>query len=116
MFEKDMIIEYLLDFYGDVLPERVFSVMSAYYGEDLSLAEIAEDEGISRQGVRHLIKKGEEQLHFLEDKLGLAAKYTSLTTLADTLEQMVSICDTSDTTVEKLIHTVEETIKQIRNQ
>ncbi len=72
MFEKNMKISYLLDFYGDVLDERVRAVMDAYYDDDLSLSEIADGEGISRQGVRHLIKKGEEHLLFLEQKLGLA--------------------------------------------
>ena len=72
MFEKNMKISYLLDFYGDVLDTRVRAVMDAYYDDDLSLSEIAEGEEISRQGVRHLIKKGEEQLLFLEERLGLA--------------------------------------------
>ena len=52
--------------------------MRAYYEDDLSLAEIAEDEGISRQGVRHIIKKGEEQLEFLENSLKLANRNTEL--------------------------------------
>ena len=69
MFQKDMKNAYLLDFYGEVLDEHTRSILRAYYEDDLSLAEIAEDEGISRQGVRHIIKKGEEQLLFLEDKL-----------------------------------------------
>ena len=78
MFEKNMKISYLLDFYGDVLDARVRAVMDAYYDDDLSLAEIAEGEGISRQGVRHLIKKGEEHLLFLEEKLGLASAYDEI--------------------------------------
>ena len=78
MFEKNLKLAYLLDFYGDVLDEHTRSVMKAYYDDDLSLAEIAEGVGISRQGVRHVIKKGEEQLSFLEDRLGLAAHYEEL--------------------------------------
>ena len=78
MFEKNLKLAYLLDFYGDVLDEHTKSVMKAYYDDDLSLAEIAEGVGISRQGVRHVIKKGEEQLSFLEDRLGLAAHYEEL--------------------------------------
>ena len=78
MFEKNMKIAYLLDLYGDALDEHIANVMKAYYNDDLSLAEIAFDEGISRQGIRHLIKKGEEKLSFLEGKLGLAARATEL--------------------------------------
>ncbi|MBQ8320758.1 MAG: DNA-binding protein [Clostridia bacterium] len=93
MFEKNMKIAYLLDFYGDALDDHIGSVMRAYYNDDLSLAEIAADEGISRQGVRHLIKKGEEQLFFFEEKFGLAKRHGELTQackllseIADTLE------------------------------
>ncbi len=75
MFEKNLAVEFLLDFYGEVLPPRTRDLLGAYYGEDLSLAEIAEGEGISRQGVRHILKRGEEELFSLEEKLGLAARH-----------------------------------------
>ncbi len=74
MFEKNLQIGYLLDFYGDILPERKRSVMEMYYNEDLSLAEIAAEIDISRQGVRDIIKKTEDELYFYENKLGLAKK------------------------------------------
>lgn len=74
MFEKNLNMGYLLDFYGDILPERKRSVMDMYYNEDLSLAEIASEIGISRQGVRDILKKSEEELTFYEEKLGLAQK------------------------------------------
>ncbi len=88
MFEKNLRMAYLLDFYGDVLDEHAKAVMSAYYDDDLSLGEIAADEGISRQGVRHIIKKCEEQLTFLEERLGLAAQYEKLTEYAKRLIQL----------------------------
>lgn len=75
MFEKDLEIGFLLDFYGDVLSERKRTVLDYYYNDDLSLAEIAEEIGISRQGVRELIKKAEDELHFYEEKLGLAKRF-----------------------------------------
>jgi len=86
MFEKNMRIAYLLDFYGDALDERTGNIMQAYYNEDLSLAEIADGESISRQGVRHIIKKGEENLEFLESKLGLASHYNELRQAINKLE------------------------------
>ena len=76
MFEKDVKeISLLLDFYGELLSERKQSVLALYYNEDFSLAEIAEEIGISRQGARDLIKKAEEELRHLEEKLGLVAKF-----------------------------------------
>ena len=57
--EKDLSIAVLLDFYGDLLTEKQARAIDLYYNEDLSLAEIAEPLGISRQGVRDSIKRGE---------------------------------------------------------
>ena len=85
MFEKDLKIAYLLDFYGEVLTERKKEVLDMYYNEDLSLAEIAEQIGISRQGVRELIKKAEEELYFLEEKLELAGRMSALRKHADAM-------------------------------
>ena len=75
MFEKNLNMGYLLDFYGDVLTERRRDALDFYYNNDMSLSEIAEEMGISRQGVRDLIKKAEEELFFYEEKLGLAKKF-----------------------------------------
>jgi len=93
MFEKNMKLAYLLDFYGDALDSRTQSIMRAYYEDDLSLSEIADGEGISRQGVRHVIKKGEDELDFFEEKLGLAAHYEELEKAASklyTVEQILT--------------------------
>lgn len=78
MFEKNLKLSILLDFYGEVLDEHTRAVLRAYYDDDLSLAEIGATVGISRQGVRHVIKRGEEHLLFLEERLCLAEKQQSL--------------------------------------
>lgn len=83
MFEKNMNISFLLDFYGDVLDEKPRALLDLYYNEDLSLAEIAESEGMTRQGVRHVIKKAEQQLLFLENKLGLANHFVKIQSVSD---------------------------------
>ena len=75
MVTKNLEISYLLDFYGDVLTEKQRDVMEQYYNDDLSLAEIAANFGISRQGVRDAIKRGEAILLDLEDKVGFAGRY-----------------------------------------
>ena len=101
MFEKDMRISYLLDFYGELLDSHIASVMRSYYNDDLSLAEVAELVGISRQGIRHLIKKGEEQLNLFEEKLGLAERYTELSEAADVLSGIADkLFDRQDTITE----------------
>lgn len=85
MFEKNLNVSFLLDFYGEVLSERARSVLDMYYNEDLSLAEIADIIGISRQGVRQIVKKGADDLLDFENKLGLANKFKAVSTMADEL-------------------------------
>ena len=75
MFVKNLNIGYLLDFYGDVLTERKKDALDAYYNNDMSLAEIADSIGISRQGVRSAIKKGTDILTEMENKLGLVSRF-----------------------------------------
>ena len=69
MFEKNLNISVLLDFYGDILSERQLEMLELYYNEDYSLSEIAEKYDISRQGVRSVLKKGEAILFDMEAKL-----------------------------------------------
>ena len=75
---KDLRISLLLDFYGDMLTETQREVVDAYYNEDLSLAEIAADRDITRQGVRDAIKRAEQQLLDMEDRLGLARRFQEI--------------------------------------
>ncbi len=88
----------MLDFYGDILTEKQKDVLELYYNEDLSLAEIAEHQLISRQGVRDSIKRGEETLLELEDKLHMAKKLTDLSHLLDNIKEVCEkIYDESST-------------------
>ena len=88
MFEKNLNVGYLLDFYGELLPERKRTVLDLYYNEDYSLAEVAEEIGISRQGVRDIIKKTEADLFFYEEKLGLAQELLEVEAYADSLQRL----------------------------
>jgi predicted DNA-binding protein YlxM (UPF0122 family) len=75
---KDLRVSFLLDFYGDMLTDTQREVVDAYYNEDLSLAEIAQDRDITRQGVRDAIKRAEQQLLEMEDRLGLARRFQEI--------------------------------------
>ena len=68
----------LYDFYGDVLTERQKEFYDLYYNEDLSLSEIAENSGITRQGVRDVIVRAEAILTDLEDKTGLIKRFHAM--------------------------------------
>lgn len=65
----------LYDFYGDLLTDRQKEFYDLYYNEDLSLAEIAENYGITRQGVRDVIVRAEAYLTEIEDKTGLIRRF-----------------------------------------
>lgn len=65
----------LYDFYGDMLTDRQKEFYDLYYNEDLSLAEIAENHGITRQGVRDVIVRAEAILTELEDKTGIIKRF-----------------------------------------
>lgn len=72
---KNLEMSYLLDFYGNALTKKQQEMMVQYYNDDLSLSEIGENFGITRQGVRDAIKHGESSLLELEEKVGFAARY-----------------------------------------
>mgnify|MGYP005767921415 FL=1 len=75
---KNLEISLLFDFYGDMLTDKQRDVVELYYNDDLSLSEIAENEGITRQGVRDSIKRAEAQLLEMEDRLGLARRFREM--------------------------------------
>ena len=72
---KDLEITVLLDFYGDMLTSRQREYLDYYYNQDLSLSEIAENVGITRQGVRDAIKRAECQLTEMEERLKLVQRF-----------------------------------------
>ena len=110
MFVKDLQIGFLLDFYGEVLSERKRTVLDYYYNDDLSLAEIAEEIGISRQGVRDLIKKAEEELRFFEEKLGLAERFRTTQTRAEALLSLLDAAEV-DQSVQSAARELAESIR-----
>ncbi len=69
-------IAMLLDFYGQLLTPRQYEILDLHYNSDFSLGEIAEQLGISRQGVFDGVKKGKEALKQLEQKLGLVNRFS----------------------------------------
>lgn len=75
MHEKELQFGLLLDFYGELISEKRRMVIDMYFNNDYSLSEIAEQIGITRQGVLDSIKKGKDELSFFEEKLGLAKRF-----------------------------------------
>ena len=69
--EKKVEVSILWEIYGKLLTEKQYEFIEDYYNNDLSLSEIAENNNITRQAVRDIIKKGEKKLFEYEEKLGI---------------------------------------------
>ena len=67
--EKKVEVSMLCQLYGKLLTEKQYEFIDDYYNNDLSLSEIAENNEITRQAVRDIIKKGEKKLFEYEEKL-----------------------------------------------
>ena len=90
MADKDLRISVLLDHYGAMLTDKQREVIDLYYNDDLSLAEIAEQEGITRQGVHDNIKRGEAQLLEMEQKLHAARRFERLAALVSEADETLA--------------------------
>ena len=86
---KDFEMGYLLDFYGEVLTPKQREMLRQYYNDDLSLSEIGENFGITRQGARDAIKHGENRPQGAGRKGRFAARYRRVQQTLEELEQLV---------------------------
>lgn len=76
--QKDLDFSIYYDFYGSFLTEKQSNLFELYYNDDLSLAEIAEIIGISRQGVRDGLERARKKMLLMEEKLGLVEKVSKI--------------------------------------
>jgi len=79
----------LYDFYGQLLTKRQQQVMELYHGENLSLAEIAEEFGISRQGVHDALRSARKALDGYEEKLGLVGRFLKTETAVQEIDGQI---------------------------
>ena len=90
MEEGRLIRSMLLDFYGELLTEKQRDCFDMHYNEDLSLSEIAEQLGISRQGVWDNIRRAESALKEIEEKTGLIRRFTRNRLLMESLSEKMA--------------------------
>ena len=85
----------LLDYYGELLTEKQKTCFDLYYNQDLSLGEIAEEAGISRQGVHDSLARAEAALVEMEEKVGCVARAKEqqdrLTAIRQAAEKLLSV-------------------------
>ena len=113
--EKKLEITMLLEIYGKLLTEKQYDYINDYYNNDLSLSEIAENYGITRQAARDNIKKGENKLFEYEEKLGIMK--TTVNTeqkIAKILSQIASIqTEYSDKKIARILEHVKNELDEI---
>ncbi len=109
---KNLEVSNLLDFYGGLLTDKQRETVEYYYNDDLSLGEIAENLGISRQGVRDSIKRAETVMIDMEEKLGLVKKTRELRRSLDTIRHNIDIIDERNMKVYRS-NAINESIKVI---
>lgn len=100
---KDLNMSLLLDFYGDILSEKQREAVELFYNGDLSLSEISEITGITRQGVRDRIVKSEQILTELEDKLGLASRFGNVSKTLEYIKNRLDELKSSGASVDDII-------------
>ena len=113
--EKNVEISVLCQLYGKALTEKQYEVLNDYYNNDLSLSEIAENNNITRQAVRDIIKKGENKLYELEANISLMKKIFDeekiITKIKSNLDEIEKLANSNKNTEE-----ISNKIKQIKKQ
>lgn len=91
---KNLLICDLLELYGSLLTEKQAHLLELYYFDDLSLSEIAENEGGSRQGAMDVIKRAEKELLKAEDSLGIYKRNKEQTRFIELIKTALNNNDT----------------------
>ncbi|MBB4823958.1 putative DNA-binding protein YlxM (UPF0122 family) [Sporosarcina luteola] len=89
MLEKTTRVNFLFDFYQSLLTDKQRLYMQLYYLDDLSLGEIAEEYGVSRQAVYDNVRRTESMLEDYEEKLNLFSKFQNRMDIIERLEELL---------------------------
>ncbi len=92
---KDLKVVLLLDYYGNLLPEKQRRLVEYYYCDDLSLAEISANEDITRQGARDSIVRAVNKLNEFEKEVGFVKKAVLVKELLKNYENSQNLSDFS---------------------
>lgn len=108
LLEKTTRMNFLFDFYQALLTEKQRSYMQLYYLDDLSLGEIAESYGVSRQAVYDNIRRTEAMLEEYETKLQLFHKFKKRQSITDQLVKSLSDAAINDEHITSLVEQLKQ--------
>ena len=105
----DLFLEFsvLFDYYGELLTVTQQNICDMYYNQNLSLTEIAEDLGITKQGVRDALKKAEKLLLKYEEALCIKEKNEQIGSLVQSIEEILSNSNISEVTKNEITQLAE---------
>ena len=106
--ERVEYVSMLYDFYGSLLSDSQNEIMALYHEDNLSLSEIAEELGQTRQAVHYNLRKAEKALKSYEEKLGLVASYKENRLLAQKLFSIIDSAGIAESYAEKIKKIVEQ--------
>ncbi len=99
--DERLLSVYLYDFYGELLNDNQRSVYDDFIMKDLSLSEIAQDRGISRQGVHDMIRRCRKMLESYEEKLHLVDRFLLIKSQITQINELTR-SDATDATLDKI--------------
>ncbi len=120
--EKNVEISLLFSFYGKMLTDRQADTVELYYNEDLSLSEVGDELGISRQGVRDNLKRAEAILYDTENRLGLANRFLGIKSRLSKIDSIIAEVEASPEAkklpdgIKKQISNILELVQEINEQ
>lgn len=113
--EKKVEVSMLCDLYGKLLTEKQYEFINDYYNNDLGLSEIAENNNITRQAVRDIIKKGERKLFEYEEKLLFMKKtLTQEQKIQEVLSELTKIgTETTDKQIVSILNSIKKELSYL---
>ena len=111
--EKIVEIAVLFDYYGKLLSEKQYKVVDQYCNEDLSLREIAELNGISKQGISDILSRAEKKLRFYEDELKLISKFEKINSSLREINLLIEKSKIEDSSLQSIIDIIQKKNNEI---
>ncbi|MCK6129928.1 YlxM family DNA-binding protein [Parvimonas micra] len=111
--EKIVEIAVLFDYYGKLLSDKQYNVIDQHCNEDLSLKEIAELNGISKQGISDILSRAEKKLRFYEDELKLISKLKKINSSLMEINLLIEKSKIEDSSLQSILDIIQKKNNEI---
>lgn len=111
--EKIVEIAVLFDYYGKLLSDKQYNVIDQHCNEDLSLKEIAELNGISKQGISDILSRAEKKLRFYEDELKLISKFEKINSSLREISLLIEKSKIEDSSLQSILDIIQKKNNEI---